>query len=225
MILDLHNFGRYYREPLRVTDATRLADVWMRLAREFRGHPGIYGYELMNEPHDLPDGSIGWAQICQLVTNEIRTVDTTTWVLIPGYSWQGAESWPRENQTLNVHDGSGLLLYAAHQYFDAENSGRYARRFDASSLDVGVTRIRPFAEWLAARNAYGILTEFGVPDDDPRWLTVLERFLTAIQADDRLIGGVYWAGGPWWGTYPLSIEPRGGQDRPQMSVLSAFGTR
>jgi endoglucanase len=68
-----------------------------------------------------------------------------------------------------------------------------------------------------------MLTEFGVPDDDPRWLTVLERFLGAIRADERLVGGVYWAGGSWWGTYPLSIEPRGGQVRPQMSVLSAFG--
>lgn len=223
VILDLHNYGRYYREPMRIADAPRLADLWVRIAHEFRGHPGVYGYELMNEPHDLPDGSAGWAQICQLVTNAVRTEDTTSWVLIPGYSWQGAESWPRENPTLDVHDGSGLLLYAAHQYFDGDNSGTYRAGFDASSLDVGVQRIRPFAEWLAARNARGILTEFGVPDDDPRWLAVLERFLRAVHADERMVGGVYWAGGPWWGTYPLSIEPRGGRDRPQMSVLSGFG--
>src|SRR5688572_16512629 len=146
VILDLHNYGRYYHEPLRIADASRLADVWVRLAHEFRGHPGIFGYELMNEPHDLPDGSAGWAQICQLVTDAIRTEDTTSWVLIPGYSWQGAESWPRQNQTLNVHDGSGLLLYAAHQYFDGDNSGKYARGFDASSLDVGARRVQPFAE-------------------------------------------------------------------------------
>ena len=224
VILDLHNYGRYYHEPLRVEDAGRLADVWVRLAHEFRGHPGIFGYELMNEPHDLPDGSAGWAQICQLVTNEIRKEDTTSWVLIPGYSWQGAESWARENPTLSVHDGSGLLLYAAHQYFDGDNSGKYQSGYDATSPDVGVRRLQPFADWLAARNARGIVTEFGVPDDDPRWLAVLERFLHAVWTDERIVGGVYWAGGPWWGTYPLSIEPRDGQDRPQLSVLSAFGT-
>jgi endoglucanase len=222
VILDLHNYGRYYNEPMRIADAGRLADVWVKLAHEFRGHPGIFGYELMNEPHDLPDGSSGWAQICQIVTDAVRTEDTTTFILIPGYSWQGAESWPRQNQTLDVRDGSGLLLYAAHQYFDGDNSGKYQRGFDGASLDVGAQRIRPFAEWLAARNARGILTEFGVPDDEPRGLTVLERFLLAVQADERLVGGVYWAGGPWWGSYPLSIEPRGGQDRPQISVLSAF---
>ena len=61
VILDLHNYGRYYREPMRVSDASRLADIWTRIAIEFRGHPGIFGYELMNEPHDLSDGAEGWA--------------------------------------------------------------------------------------------------------------------------------------------------------------------
>jgi endoglucanase len=123
---------------------------------------------------------------------------------------------------LNIQDGTGRLLYAAHQYFDMDNSGKYRRGYDASSRDVGAERLRPFTEWLAARNARGILTEFGVPGDDPRWLAVLERFLAAIHTNERIVGGVYWAGGPWWGTYPLSIEPRGGQDRPQISVLSDF---
>jgi endoglucanase len=93
-ILDLHNYGRYYHDPIRVADRDRLADVWTRVAHELRDHPAIYGYELMNEPHDMPDGSVGWAEICQTVTDAIRREDTTSWILIPGYSWQGAESWP-----------------------------------------------------------------------------------------------------------------------------------
>ena len=36
------------------------------------------------------------------------------------------------------------------------------------------------------------------------------------------IGGTYWAAGPWWGNYPLSVEPRNGQDRPQMAVLLKY---
>ena len=32
--------------------------------------------------------------------------------------------------------------------------------------------------------------------------------------------GCYWAGGPWWGEYRLSIEPRNGIDRPQMKILA-----
>jgi endoglucanase len=37
--------------------------------------------------------------------------------------------------------------------------------------------------------------------------------------------GCYWAGGPWWKNYPLSIEPRGGEDRPQMMVLMGLGAQ
>ena len=36
------------------------------------------------------------------------------------------------------------------------------------------------------------------------------------------IGGTSWAAGPWWGNYPLSVEPRNGQDRPQMAVLLKY---
>jgi endoglucanase len=51
-----------------------------------------------------------------------------------------------------------------------------------------------------------------VPDDDPRWLAVLDEFLAALQANG--VGGTYWAAGPWWGSYRLSVEPRDGRDRP-----------
>jgi endoglucanase len=45
-------------------------------------------------------------------------------------------------------------------------------------------------------------------------------FLAHLQAND--LPGTYWAGGPWWGDYPLSVEPRGGKDRPQMKILTKY---
>jgi endoglucanase len=37
---------------------------------------------------------------------------------------------------------------------------------------------------------------------------------------------VYWAGGPWWGNYRLSAEPKKGIDAPIMSVLTKqYGTQ
>ena len=59
-----------------------------------------------------------------------------------------------------------------------------------------------------------------MPDDDPRWLEVLDHFLAAMKAER--IGGTYWAAGGWWGKYPLSVEPRDGRDRPQMEVLRFY---
>ncbi|MBI3968283.1 MAG: glycoside hydrolase family 5 protein [Chloroflexi bacterium] len=224
VIVDLHNFGRYYGRPLGRDDATAFADVWERLAVELRNHPAIFGYELMNEPHDLPDGSNGWAQLAQEATTAIRKHDMSHWILVPGYHWQTAHLWPENNLSLEVRDPAGRLLYAAHQYFDANFSGRYRRGYDqeGATATVGVERLRPFLDWLAIRKARGILTEYGVPDTDPRWLEVLDRFLATLQSSAAIEGGLYWAAGPWWHDDPLAIEPRNGLDRPQMAVLSNY---
>lgn len=225
VILDPHNYGRYYDAPLTRADAAKFADFWEKVALTFRGHPGLYGYELMNEPHDLPEGSDAWAYLAQVATDAIRRQDSSAWVLVPGYHWQSGHSWPQENPFLDVRDPSGKLLYAAHEYFDAHFGGTYEFGYDAPSPTVGVDRIRPFLDWLAARQARGIITEYGVPGNDPRWLTVLDNFMAAIDASPNIQGGTYWAAGPWWGTYPLSIEPNSGQDRPQTAVLAKYATR
>jgi endoglucanase len=126
---------------------------------------------------------------------------------------------------LRVEDSTGKLLYAAHQYFDADASGIYCCGYEGVNPYVGAQRLLPFLDWLAARNVSGILTEYGVPDNDPRWLEVLDRFLGALDSSPRIAGGTYWAAGPSWGNYALSVEPRNGQDRPQMSILSRYATR
>jgi endoglucanase len=227
VILDLHNFGRYYGRPLGTSDAALLADVWQRLALEFRGHPALWGYELMNEPHALPDGAAGWAILAQAATDAIRAVDQTHYILVPGYDFQSAARWRRENEYLDIRDPVGKLIYTAHLYFDRDGSGRYVEHYAAADgeADLGVRLAQPFLDWLAAKNQRGIFTEYGVPDSDPRWLTVLDRFLTALDANPRILGGTYWAAGPWWGEYPLHVEPTGGVDRPQLQVLRQHPTR
>ncbi|AKU94134.1 Cellulase [Labilithrix luteola] len=46
-----------------------------------------------------------------------------------------------------------------------------------------------------------------------------------MQNTDVLQGWLWWAAGPGWGEYSLTIEPKNGQDRPQMSWISPFLTR
>jgi endoglucanase len=39
-------------------------------------------------------------------------------------------------------------------------------------------------------------------------------------------GWTYWAGGAWWGDYPLSVQPGDdGKPRPQMTVLVRHAIR
>jgi endoglucanase len=78
--------------------------------------------------------------------------------------------------------------------------------------------VRPFTEWLKQHNVRGILTEFGVPNDAARWLELVQELLTYLAKEK--IPWTYWAGGPWWGSYRLSTEPRYEVDAPIMAVLT-----
>ena len=61
--------------------------------------------------------------------------------------------------------------------------------------------------------------EYGVPDDDPAWLSVLDAVLAVM--DGAGCDGTYWSAGEFWGDYPLSVQPTVGfmVDRPQLPTL------
>jgi endoglucanase len=112
-------------------------------------------------------------------------------------------------------------MYEAHQYFDLDHSGTYKLNYtlNGASSDRGVEWVRPFAQWLKLHQVRGIITEFGVPGDDPRWLELTRQLLAYLAQEN--IPWIYWAGGPWWGNYPLSAEPKkNGVDAPIMLVLT-----
>jgi len=241
VILDIHNYGRYkinengvlttytldnsYGGAVKVSGAD-LADLWTRLSAEFRNEPAVYAYDLMNEPHDM--GSASWKSISQAVLMAIRAGGDNKLIMIPGDDWSSAEQWTK------VHGPSGWITdpavnfaYEAHQYFDRDSSGTYALTYDQelalnpNLASSGATRVMPFLNWLEGNNARGYLGEYGIPNSDARWKTVLDGCLAAIDA--ARLDGTYWAAGEWWGDYPLSVQPADNfaTDRPQLAVLAA----
>jgi len=140
-----------------------------------------------------------WPAAAQAAIDAIRTVDRRHAIFVCGDGWSGAHSWKKTNGNLLLNDPADNLVYEAHQYFDRDHSGKYKEGYDDSGAhpQIGVERLRPFTEWLKEHHARGFIGEFGVPDDDPRWLEVLDRFLAAMKAEQ--IGGTYWAAGGWWG--------------------------
>jgi endoglucanase len=225
VILELHNFGSYYTTKLTPSHASQFADVWQKLAATFVGHPGLYGYELMNEPGDLPGGSTTWKILAQAGLDGVRRADRSAWVLIPGYHWQKASTWRSYNEDLLLRDPANKLLYAAHLYFDWDATGFHRYSYDAGGAypTIGIDRLQPFIDWLTDHQLQGILTEYGVVDHDPRWLTVLDNFLRKVDSEPRLVGALAWAAGPLWGTpRDLGLDPLNGKDQPQMQVIAAY---
>ncbi|HUT36027.1 MAG TPA: glycoside hydrolase family 5 protein [Planctomycetota bacterium] len=221
LLLDVHNYARCGGKLIGTKDLPNeaFADLWRKLATHYKDESAIFAYGLMNEPHDT-EGL--WPAAAQAAVDAIRSVDRTHTIFVCGDGWGGAHSWQAINRNLAVNDPEGNLVYEAHQYLDRDSSGTYKESYDASGATptLGAERLKPFADWLKERNARGFIGEFGVPDNDPRWLVVLDNFLAAMKENG--IGGTYWAAGPWWGKYAQSVEPRDGRDRPQMAVLERY---
>ncbi len=241
LIIDIHNYARYSINEngglttyvidnstggvVRVAGSD-LADLWLRLSMEFKDDDGVYAYDIMNEPHDM--GPANWKTISQSVLNAIRSNGDNKLVMIPGDSWSSANRWISTHGTQAwISDPANHFLYEAHEYFDSDESGSYAMSYDAelrrnaNLANIGPVRLAPFLSWCRSNNVTGYLGEYGIPNSDPRWLTVLDNFLIAL--DQAGWHGTYWAAGEWWGNYPLSVQPLGNftVDRVQMPVLSA----
>lgn len=222
VVIDLHNYGRYDGKVIGSADVSvaEFKDFWTKLASVLKDHPAIWGFGIMNEPHDM-GSSTAWPRAAQAATDGIRSTGSDDIIIVSGDGWSGAHSWKQYNANLDVYDPLDNLMYEAHQYFDRGSTGVY-KTYDQEGAYpmVGVDRVKPFLDWLEENGHRGFIGEYGVPDNDPRWLTVLDNFVKALE--EHNIPSAYWAAGPWWGKYSLAIEPRNGVDRPQMDILERY---
>lgn len=228
VIPDMHNYCRYTLDGVSYiigsSEVTigHIKDAWAKLADELKDEPNIRGYGIMNEPHDMLTET-HWFNIAQAIIDGIRTVDTATTIYVGGDSWSSAERWLQYSDNLkNLVDPSNNLVYEAHIYFDDDASGRYEQSYDIerATPQTGMERAQPFVDWLRKNQMKGFIGEYGVPHNDPRWLVTLENFLQYLQ--DNCINGTYWAAGPWWGNYLLSVEPNNDGEKPQMRILEKY---
>lgn len=223
VIVDIHNFGSYYGEKVGSANVpnSQFADFWQKLASEIGDIKSVYGYDLMNEPNKMGDASV-WPAAAQAAVDAIRTVDMDTKIYVEGNNWASAINWSKNNALLDIKDPASKIVYEAHIYFDRWSSGAYAESYDAqgAKADMGAKAIQDFVGWLAERGAEGFIGEFAVPDNDPRWLTLLDNFLGAMQ--DAGLDGTYWGAGPWWGNYPLALRNADGTESAQLDVLEKY---
>ncbi|HEU4411523.1 MAG TPA: glycoside hydrolase family 5 protein [Polyangiaceae bacterium] len=222
VILNLHNFGRYRGAPVgsaEVPDAD-LADVWARLALAFKADPKV-AFGLMNEPHDMPTEQ--WVSAANAAIAAIRGAGAENLILVPGNDYSGAHSWhkssygtPNAVAMLQIVDPLDRYAVEVHQYLDADFSGTSA---ECVGPTVGSESVRGFTAWLRAHRKKGFVAEIGA-GPGPTCLRALGDLLEHLEQNaDVYLGWAYWAGGPWWGDYFMSLEPAGAADKPQMTAL------
>lgn len=217
-IIDIHNYGAYRGQLIGTEEApvALFTDLWVKLAHEFGSSPSVL-FGLMNEPKQKSADE--WANFQQQAINAIRKTGATNRILAAGIDWDGAHNFQQVNGTAlaRLHDPRKALLFEAHQYFDRDSSGTAP---DCVSEDQVEGRLAPFADWLEAHHAKGVLGEFGV-GRSPACLADLRHAMTYIYSRPSLwYGWTYWAGGPLWGEYMYTLEPKkDGSERPQMEIL------
>ncbi|QQS52202.1 MAG: glycoside hydrolase family 5 protein [Bacteroidota bacterium] len=228
VIPDMHNYGRRkingtsFLIGSSSLPVAAYTDVWKKLATVFSSYQNIWAYGIMNEPYEMLKEH-PWSAIAQKTIDAIRTVDKTTVILIPGDNFSSARWWKEHSNNLKyLKDPSNKIVFEAHIYFDKDYSGKYHGSYteEGAYATIGIDRVKPFVEWLEANNLKGFIGEYGVPHDDVRWLVVLENFLQYLQ--QHCIPATYWAGGPWWGDYNLSLEPVNGVEKHPMMVVEKY---
>ncbi len=221
IILDLHNYAMYRAVRLdRSSESTaRLVDVWRQLATRYRNNPAI-AFGVMNEPNGI--AAADWRVLADAAVAAIRATGARNLILVPGTRWTGAHSWNAGGSGSNAaamagfRDPASNFAFEFHQYLDSDSSGRATECVDPAKA---AARLAPATAFLRRERARGFLAEFGAAPNE-QCLAALDSLLDSVDAaPDVWMGWTYWAGGSWWGKYPMSVQPAKGAPKPQMAVL------
>ena len=226
ILLDPHNYARYFGTIIGQTGvpSSAFADFWTKLANRYKTNPKVI-FGLMNEPNTMPTET--WRDDANAAIAAIRAAGATNLILVPGNAWTGAHSWlqnwygtPNGTVMLTISDPLNNYAFEAHQYLDGDSSGTSE---NCMSATIGAERLTAFTNWLRQNNRRGFLGEFAGGRNSLCY-TALDNMLNYVEANnDVWIGWTYWAAGPWWGEYILTLEPTNCPlnctDRPQMAVL------
>jgi endoglucanase len=79
-----------------------------------------------------------------------------------------------------------------------------------------------FVNWLRDNKKKGFLGEFAGGDNSTCATAIKDMMNYVYESADVLSGWTWWAGGPWWGDYVFTLDPKSGNDRAQLAWLTPF---
>jgi endoglucanase len=168
VVLDVHSGGRH---PT-MRDATvhfgegispeEFVDVWLRLSERFAGDRRVHAYDLMNEPHAMPNEL--WQRFSQSAVAALRKRGDRTLLWIEGNDYSLAGSW-RENQPAPwIDDPLHRHVYSAHTYPGAAGM-EPQKRPGAEDETIFLGALGSFVDWLHEFGCRGSIGEVGWPSE------------------------------------------------------------
>jgi endoglucanase len=207
IVLDCHNYGSAFGGQIGSSPTNvQFAAFWALLSTTFSAPNIVYG--LMNEPRLT---SVQWIAAATAAISSIRQTGSMNKISI-------ADIGP------NVLFEDPNYEIEAHIYFDANNSGTSSL---AVSDTIGIERITQVTAWARENGVRLYLGEFGAANN-PTMLAALSNTISYLQQNaDIWSCWTYWSGGPSWGSYMYSIEPKNlglptQTDSAQMTALVSY---
>jgi endoglucanase len=227
VLLNPHNYAAYRGHHVGKPEVpfAAFADFWRRLALAFKDNPRVQ-FGLVNEPREMPTET--WGEAAQQAVDAIRKTGAKNLITLPGNGYTGAWSWfeskwygtPNAQVMGRVRDPLDHMVFEVHQYLDKDGSGTNA---ECVSPTIGVERLQRFTQWLRDNKRRALLAELG-GGANPVCEQAVRGALEHLKANaDVWTGWLWWAGGPSWGDYFLSLEPTAdGRDKPQLRWLKPY---
>lgn len=198
-------------------------DIWSRIVNQWKGHPGLGGYMIMNEPNEM-DSNTTWPVYAQAVINRIRQLDPTTIIYVGGNNWSNSTTIGTNNPGYPLTGTN--VVYEVHMYLDASSSGQWfdydaevAKGFSVGeagpiNANTGFNRLKYTTDWMAANNQKAHVGELGMPLDDPRWVTLFKGATDLAWSKGMEVYG--WMAGDHWPIHghPINYVPGFYQNKP-----------
>ncbi len=251
VLLDPHNFMRYYPNPrgsfqtatnglvgssnaIYAVSYGDFSNFWYQVAAVYKSNDHVF-FGLNNEPDSIQETQLVAA--LNFAIAGIRAAGATNLIFVPGNGYTGAWTWSNSNGSfgaansvamLGIVDPGSNFVYEVHQYLDSNGSGN---NDGIVSTNIGWQRLTNFTAWARANNVKGFLGEYAVPGNTLGAATnggvALTNMLSYISTNsDVWLGWSYWGGGPWWGsspTFPIEpANPGNPTDQPTMSIIKEF---
>ncbi|KAI8650487.1 CBM1 domain-containing protein [Fusarium keratoplasticum] len=202
-VLDPHNYGRFFGNV--ITDTSAFQTWWKNLAAVFKNNDRVI-FDTNNEYHSMDQTLV--LKLNQAAIDGIRSTGAKQYIFVEGNQWSGAWSWPDVNDNMKaLTDPEGKIVYQMHQYLDSDSSGTSEA---CVSSTIGAERVKAATAWLKKNGKVGILGEFA-GGANSQCKAAVQGMLDYLEDNSDVWKGVlWWAAGPWWGTYMYSFEPPSG---------------